>query len=71
VPISPEALFKIALNLEDPWYITTIDFSAERKQLDIYMDLTAYSRGCPPLQHGIPAQITGSLTKLKLKQSAS
>jgi hypothetical protein len=35
VPISQEALFKIALNLEDPWYITTLDFSAEGKQLDI------------------------------------
>ena len=28
---SQEDLFKIALNLEHPWYITLIDFGAERK----------------------------------------
>jgi hypothetical protein len=26
MPISHEALFKVALNLEDPWYITSMDF---------------------------------------------
>jgi len=38
VSISQEDLFKIALNLENPWYITLIDFSAEGKQLDIHVD---------------------------------
>jgi transposase len=38
VSISQEDLFKIALNLEHPWYITLIDFSAEAKQLDIHVD---------------------------------
>ena len=36
--ISQEALFKIALNLEDPWYIKLIYFSAEGKQLDVHVD---------------------------------
>jgi len=44
MPISQEALFKIALNLEDPWYITTIDFSAEGKQLDIHVDFKTGSK---------------------------
>jgi len=44
MPISQEALFKIALNLEDPWYIATIDFSAEGKQLDIHVDFKTGSK---------------------------
>jgi transposase len=44
VSISQEALFKIALNLEDPWYIKTIDFSAEGKQLDIHVDFEPGSK---------------------------
>jgi len=38
MPISHEALFKVALNLEDPWYITSMDFSVEGRQLDIHVD---------------------------------
>ena len=44
MPISQEALFEIALNLEDPWYIKTIDFSAEGKQLDIHVDFEPGSK---------------------------
>ena len=44
VSISQEALFKIALNLEDPWYITLIDFSAEGKQLDVHVDFESGSK---------------------------
>jgi transposase len=43
VSISQEDLFKIALNLEHPWYITLIDFSAEEKQLDIHVDFESGS----------------------------
>ena len=42
--ISQEDLFKIALNLEHPWYITVIDFSAEGKQLDIHVDFESGSK---------------------------
>ena len=34
----------MALNLEDPWYITRIDFSAEEKQLDIHVDFESGSK---------------------------
>jgi transposase len=44
VSISQEDLFKIALNLEHPWYITLIDFSAEGKQLDIHVDFESGSK---------------------------
>ncbi len=44
VSISQEALFKLALNLEDPWYITLIDFSAEGKQLDVHIDFESGRR---------------------------
>jgi len=44
VSISQEALFKIALNLEDPWYITSIDLSAENKQLDVHIDFESGSK---------------------------
>ncbi len=42
--IPQEALFKIALNLEDPWYISQIEFSAEGKQLDIHIDFKSGSK---------------------------
>lgn len=42
--ISQEALFKIALNLEEPWYISQIEFSAEGKQLDIHVDFKSGSK---------------------------
>ncbi len=42
--ISHEALFKIALNIEHPWYIKLIDFSAEGKQLDIHIDFESGSK---------------------------
>lgn len=46
--ISQEALFKIALNLQDPWYISQIEFSAEGKQLDIHVDFKSGSKfSCP------------------------
>jgi len=44
VSISQEALFKIALNLEDPWYISRIEFSTEGKQLDIHVDFKSGSK---------------------------
>jgi hypothetical protein len=36
--ISQEDLFKLALNLRPPWYIDSIDFDLEEKQLDIHID---------------------------------
>jgi len=44
VSISQEALFKIALNLEHPWFISLIDFSAKEKQLDIHVDFESGSK---------------------------
>jgi len=44
MPISHEALFKVALNLEDPWYITSMDFSVEGRQLDIHVDFKSGSK---------------------------
>jgi transposase len=44
VSLSQEALFKMALNLEDPWTINRIDFSAEEKQLDIHVDFKSGSK---------------------------
>jgi hypothetical protein len=44
VTLSQEDLFKIALNLQDPWYIKSIEFSNEEKQLDLHIDFTAGSR---------------------------
>jgi transposase len=38
VSISQEELFKVALGLEEPWYIKTIDFNIEEKQLDLHID---------------------------------
>ena len=31
-------IFEQALGLQAPWYIQNIEFSLERKQLDIYID---------------------------------
>jgi transposase len=48
VSISQEELFKIALNLQPPWYIRSIDFELERKQLDIHIDFERGSKfPCP------------------------
>lgn len=33
-----QQLFELALNIQDPWYIKDIQFSAENKRLDIYVD---------------------------------
>src|SRR3989338_499818 len=33
-----QQLFELALNIQDPWYIKDIQFSAENKRLDIYID---------------------------------
>lgn len=41
---SLEALFKIALNLEDPWYIKSIEFNKDKKQMDIEIDFIPGSR---------------------------
>lgn len=42
--LSQEDLFKLALNLQDPWYIESIEFSAAKKQLDIHIDFIPGSR---------------------------
>lgn len=46
--ISQEDLFKLALNLQPPWHIDSIDFDVEGKRLDIHID---FERGgkfpCP------------------------
>ncbi len=46
--ISQEELFRIALGLEKPWYIKTIDFKVEEKQLDLHIDFESGSKfRCP------------------------
>jgi transposase len=48
VSISQEELFKIALGLEEPWYIKAIDFNVEEKQLDLHVDFEIGSKfPCP------------------------
>ena len=45
---SNEDLLKLALNLQDPWYIKSIEFSNAKKRIDINIDFTAGSRfECP------------------------
>lgn len=45
---SQEELFKIALGLEKPWYITAIDFKVEERQLDLHIDFETGSKFlCP------------------------
>jgi len=44
VPLSQEDLFKLALSLQDPWYIKSIEFSSAKKQLDIHIDFIPGSR---------------------------
>lgn len=46
--ISQEELFRIALGLEKPWYIKTIDFKVEEKQLNLHIDFDSGSKfPCP------------------------
>jgi len=48
MPFSQEELFKIALGLEKPWYIKSIDFKVEEKQLDLHIDFETGSKfPCP------------------------
>lgn len=48
MPISQEELFRIALGLEKPWYIKTIDFKVEEMQLDLHIDFESGSNfPCP------------------------
>lgn len=42
--ISQEELFRIALGLEKPWYIKTIDFKVEEKQLNLHIDFDSGSK---------------------------
>lgn len=44
VTLSQEDLFKLALNLEDPWYIKSIEFSNAEKRLDLHIDFETGSR---------------------------
>jgi transposase len=44
VTLSQEDLFKLALNLQDPWYIKSIEFSSTKKQIDIHIDFIPGSR---------------------------
>jgi transposase len=46
--ISQEDLFKLALNLQPPWCVNSIDFDLEEKRLDIRIDFERGSRfPCP------------------------
>ncbi len=46
--ISQKELFKMALGLEEPWYIQAIDFKVEEKQLDLHIDFKIGSKfPCP------------------------
>jgi transposase len=44
VTVSQEDLFKHALNLQDPWYIKSIEFNNTEKRLDIHIDFQVRSR---------------------------
>ena len=37
-------LFRVALGLEQPWVVNRIEFSQEKAQLDLWLDLPAGSR---------------------------
>ncbi len=39
-------LFEQALGIQDPWYITKVDFTVENKRLDIYIDFKAGTSFC-------------------------
>jgi transposase len=48
VSITQEDLFRIALGLEKPWLIKSIEFRVEEKQLDLYIDFEIGSKfPCP------------------------
>ena len=48
MPLPPEELFKMALNVQDPWIVKKIDFSPDTKQLDIWIDFIPGSKfDCP------------------------
>jgi transposase len=48
VSISQEDLFRMALGLEKPWYIKSIEFKVEEKQLDLHIDFESGSNfPCP------------------------
>jgi transposase len=48
VSISQEDLFSIALGLEKPWFIKSIEFKIEEKLLDLYIDFESGSKfPCP------------------------
>jgi hypothetical protein len=38
-----EDLFRKALNIDDPWQLTNIDFNPDGKRIDIYLD---FAHGC-------------------------
>jgi len=57
MPFLPEELFKMALNVQDPWFVKKIEFSPDTKQLDIWIDFVPGSKfdcsecgtsGCSP-----------------------
>ena len=46
-------LFQKALALEPPWYVERTEFGAERKRLDLYLDLRKGGRfTCPECGKG-------------------
>ena len=38
-----EDLFRKALNIDDPWQLTNIDFNSDGKRIDLYLD---FAHGC-------------------------
>ena len=43
-----QQLFRMALGLADPWKVSKIEFSEEKRQLDIWLDFGAGSQfSCP------------------------
>ncbi len=51
--ISQEQLFRIALGLEEPWYIKSIEFNVEEMQLNLHIDFES--------GHKVPCPLCGKL----------
>jgi transposase len=42
--VSQEDLFKLALNLQDPWFVKSVEFNKIEKRIDIHIDFMVSSR---------------------------
>ena len=64
MPISQEELFTIALGLEIPWYIRSIDFDINKRQLDIHIDFETGSKFPCPLCSSSDSPVHDTIERL-------